>query len=106
MAKFRKKPVVIDATYFDGKLVGQRAHDGHVIPRTCPEWFPSVMPDTHPDNKHAGPGEIFSAGDVICIGTLEGTMIANPGDWIIRGVKGEIYPCKPDIFAATYESAE
>lgn len=37
------------------------------------------------------------------IETLEGTMEAMPGDWIIRGVKGEFYPCKPDIFTATYE---
>lgn len=37
------------------------------------------------------------------ISTLEGTMTANAGDWIIRGGKGELYPCKPDIFAATYE---
>lgn len=35
--------------------------------------------------------------------TLEGTMKAIPGDWVIRGVKGEMYPCKPDIFVATYE---
>lgn len=40
------------------------------------------------------------------IETLEGTMKANPGDWIIRGVQGEFYPCKPDIFEATYESVE
>lgn len=39
------------------------------------------------------------------ISTLEGTMTASNGDWIIRGVKGELYPCKPDIFAATYEPA-
>lgn len=38
--------------------------------------------------------------------TLEGTMVASPGDWIITGVKGERYPCKPDIFAATYEAVE
>ena len=41
----------------------------------------------------------------IDIPTLEGTMRANPGDWIITGVKGEKYPCKPDVFAATYEPA-
>lgn len=41
----------------------------------------------------------------IDIKTLEGTMHASPGDWIIRGVKGELYPCKPDIFEATYEPA-
>lgn len=38
--------------------------------------------------------------------TLEGTMTADPGDWIIKGVKGEFYPCKPDIFALSYEVAE
>lgn len=38
------------------------------------------------------------------IATLEGTMTANPGDWIIRGIKGEFYPCKPDIFEVTYET--
>ena len=44
-------------------------------------------------------------GDSLLIKTPEGTMRADPGDWIIRGVKGEIYPCKPDIFEATYEPA-
>lgn len=39
----------------------------------------------------------------VTIETLEGRMLAHPGDWIIRGVQGELYPCKPDIFAATYE---
>lgn len=42
-------------------------------------------------------------GDGIAIVTLEGTMRADVGDWIIRGVQGELYPCKPDIFEATYE---
>lgn len=40
------------------------------------------------------------------IPTLEGTMMASPGDWIICGVQGELYPCKPDIFAATYEEVD
>jgi len=44
-------------------------------------------------------------GPRIVISTLEGVMIAKPGDWIIRGVAGEIYPCKPEIFDATYEKA-
>ncbi|WP_324541986.1 hypothetical protein [Thauera sp.] len=43
---------------------------------------------------------------VIQIDTLEGEMEADPGDWILRGVKGECYPCKPDIFAMTYDPAE
>jgi hypothetical protein len=42
---------------------------------------------------------------VVLIQTLEGEMRADPGDWIITGVKGETYPCKPDIFEATYETA-
>jgi hypothetical protein len=45
-------------------------------------------------------------GISLSIPTLEGTMQASENDWIIRGVKGELYPCKPDIFAATYEPAE
>ena len=45
-----------------------------------------------------------SEGPRIAIATLEGLVIARPGDWIIRGVKGELYPCKPDIFAATYDA--
>ncbi len=45
-------------------------------------------------------------GALAIIATLEGDMEAQPGDWIIQGVKGELYPCKPDIFAATYEPAE
>lgn len=54
----------------------------------------------------AGEGVIFSDYDGgISIATLEGTMRGDPGDWIIKGVKGEFYPCKPDIFAATYEEA-
>lgn len=44
--------------------------------------------------------------EAIVIHTLEGDMTAEPGDWIITGVKGERYPCKPDIFAATYESVD
>ena len=45
-------------------------------------------------------------GDTLTIQTLEGEMTANNGDWIIRGVKGELYPCKPDIFAATYDPVD
>lgn len=49
--------------------------------------------------RHDGP-------EPLSIETLEGTMLAQPGDWIITGVKGERYPCKPDIFAATYEPVD
>jgi hypothetical protein len=52
-----------------------------------------------------GPWEIVDGGQV-AIKTLEGTMVANPGDWIIRGIQNELYPCKPDIFDQTYEPAD
>lgn len=76
---FRKKPVIIQAVQFDGTNADFIA-----------EW--------------AGRPPILSAhaGEVI-VQTLEGQMKADVGDWIIRGVKGEFYPCKPDIFDTTYE---
>lgn len=80
MPKFRKKPVVIEAWQFIGL-------DGL---STMPWWAQGRAQD------RAGSASLF-------LSTLEGVMEASPGDWIIRGVKGEIYPCKPDIFAATYE---
>jgi hypothetical protein len=49
---------------------------------------------------------ILNTGPPVTIKTLEGTMIAETGDWIIMGVKGERYPCKPDIFDMTYEAVE
>ena len=47
--------------------------------------------------------EAYKTDEEIEIETLEGTMKANKGDWIIKGVKGEIYPCKPDVFEMTYK---
>lgn len=84
MPTFRKKPVVIEA--FRWNPCGAPATDGYI-----PLWF--LMSNYDQD------------GDAILIKTLEGTMRADAGDWIIRGVKGELYPCKPDIFEATYEPA-
>ena len=79
MSKFRKKPVVIEAT--------QWFKDGD-HPAVRPSRFTQVT-------KRVG-----------VIDTLEGEMTVTPGDWIITGVKGEHYPCKPDIFEATYEAVE
>ena len=52
------------------------------------------------------PSDPTDVAEWVAIPTLEGTMRAEIGDWIIRGVKGEFYPCKPDIFEATYEPAD
>lgn len=87
-AKFRKKPVVIEAVRFTGK--NQR----------------EVLAFSHPNlSKQALDGAQTMNLPVI-ISTLEGDMKVSPGDWIIKGVKGEFYPCKPDIFAATYEPVD
>ena len=82
--RFRKRPVVIDAIVFDGTPAGAS--------RVFKEFdIPNAM---------------FFDNGVIKIKTLEGVMSANAGDWIIKGVAGEFYPCKPAIFAATYEACE
>jgi hypothetical protein len=80
MPKFRKKPVVIDAF-----RLGQKGQ-----PSPVPEWFGTLHPDKITENG-------------IIIPTQEGDMLASWGDWIIKGVEGEIYPCKPHIFEKTYE---
>ena len=84
MPFFRKKPVVIEAWLLPMPDGASRVFDGN----------PNII-------FKRESGVIVEA----IITTLEGVMTASSGDWIIRGVKGELYPCKPDIFAATYESA-
>lgn len=83
MSFFRKKPVVIEAFLWSGDE--RQVED--------PVWIVEAMER----------GEVTIDYPHLFIKTLEGTMTAAVGDWIIKGVKGEIYPCKPDIFAATYE---
>ena len=88
MPKFRKKPVVIEAVQFTGE--NRR------------EVLKFAMPKL---SKTALDGAETMRLPVV-ISTLEGDMTASPGDWIIKGVNGEFYPCKPDIFAKTYEAVE
>ena len=87
MAKFRKKPVVIEAIRWAG------GHDSNRLMNWLAQQGASVS------------GWLFHDTD-ITIPTLEGAMKATPGDWIIRGLMGEYYPCKSDIFDATYEPVE
>lgn len=82
--RFRKKPVVIEAVQFTG-------HNQFAVVAFC--------------GGVSGRASIHPRDDAMLIATLEGDMRADVGDWIIKGVKGEFYPCKPDIFAATYEPA-
>ena len=83
--KFRKKPVVIEAVQYTGRNLSEIMRFAGSAAQEFEEDF---------------------MGDSIAIKTLEGTMRAERADWIIRGIKGEFYPCKPDIFAATYEPVE
>lgn len=80
MRKFRKKPVVIEATQYDGSFKSFLE-----IKEFCNEYI------------------FGEPGIAIVIRTLEGDMTANIGDWIIKGISGEFYPCKHEIFLATYE---
>jgi len=79
--KYRKKPVVIEAVQYDGVSL---------------------------ENVYAltGTEAVYVQDGRLIVRTLEGDHVASPGDYIIRGVAGEFYPCKPDIFAATYKPVE
>ena len=100
MNKYRKKPVVIEAF----QMTKERRWDN----TDWPNWFNQAW------NREPGEGAVWidpdapiadgyeSAAELVC-GTLEGVHRIGWRDWIIRGIRGEIYPCKPDIFEATYE---
>lgn len=83
---FRKKPVEIEAVQFDRT-------NGGVIAKWCGGRH-------NREAKASDPSDVYES---ISIPTLEGVMTASIGDFVIRGVQGEFYPCKPDIFEATYE---
>jgi hypothetical protein len=85
---YRKKPVVIEALLLrDSEKVSEAEWEAHVS--EIHDFLGSQDWDGDPEGVN--------------INTLEGVMHASPGDYIIKGVKGEFYPCKPDIFAATYD---
>lgn len=83
MGKFRKKPVVIEAVQYK-----------------CGETLDSAFVNGAHDTFR------YTEEGTVLIRTLEGSMEGRPGDWIIKGVNGEFYPCKPDIFAKTYEAVK
>lgn len=82
MPKYRKKPVVIEAVQYDGENAAEIGH------------FAGLN------------ASIMGRQKALTIHTLEGNMHVSPGDYVIRGVSNEFYPCKPDIFAQTYEEVE
>ncbi len=84
MPKFRKRPVVIEAVQITD----------------------STFDAPHPNPEHVIGPVYDPVQRCVFIETLEGIMRGDLGDWIIRGIRGELYPCKPDVFEATYEPAE
>jgi len=98
--KFRKKPVVIEAF--------QMTKERRTSNADWPEWMHRAW-----QLDRGTPGSLYPIGmgnpeegsgdGMLAIGTLEGPLTVSWNDWIIQGVKGELYPCKPDIFNATYE---
>lgn len=93
MAKFRKLPVVIEAVQLRWDTWSEMCDFADV----------GKLENGKPQGNHAdGDSDKLQ----LLIPTLEGLMTADLGDWIIRGVNGELYPCKPDIFAKTYELVE
>lgn len=99
MPKFRKKPVVIEAMQAAGTPESNR----EIIDWTRGSATPASM-DRRAVKMDDG-SVLVDTDQSLTIATLEGSMWVDPGDWIIKGVKGEFYPCKPDIFAATYDPA-
>lgn len=91
MKRYRKKPVVIEATQWDGSAEGATPIINWILEDEGVARYRDYIPNVVDD---------------IAIDTLEGTMSAEEGDWIIKGVAGEFYPCKPAIFDRTYEPAE
>jgi hypothetical protein len=104
MPKFRKKPVVIEAMQWDGSntfavttfIEGKEPDLKHPMARDA--WFDYVE-----NTRDSGFLRIFTLEDGP---GGEAKHVASPGDWIIKGVQGEFYPCKPDIFAATYDPVD
>jgi hypothetical protein len=103
MSKFRKKPVIVEATRW-------WKNGDHPDDMVGKDW---VLIEGKVVRRYNDPN---TSGHALCVNcnrrllehgwidTLEGGHIVCPGDWVITGIKGERYPCKPDIFAATYEA--
>lgn len=90
MPKFRKKPVIVEAEQFDGSVESAQRLSLLYASNVWPDFSDKTM-------EYTGR---------MCVNTLEGIVYANAGDWIITDVAGERYPCKPLIFAATYEKVD
>ncbi len=91
MPKFRKKPIVIEAV-----RIGALISDAKYAWASMPAWAKQAYEEA----------KLIFLPDSLHIHTLEGVMVGNWDDWLIQGISGELYPCKDDIFRATYEPVE
>jgi hypothetical protein len=98
MNKFRKKPVVIEAF----QMTKERRANNY----DWPEWMHKAWQLERETSGSLYPTEVGTNDGTLSIGTMEGQHLVSWNDWIIQGVKGELYPCKPDIFETTYEKVE
>jgi len=102
--KYRKKPVVIEAFKYDGPKCLITMIKGNKLPCFISKALESgdlkLIVETETSDLK------FTVREKLIIETLEGVMAASVGDYIIQGVNGELYPCKPDIFEKTYEKVE
>ena len=101
MGKYRKKPVVIEAIQFPTECFSGSPREMAIAMMGFEEAIAEFAPDNFREWKWRG-----GKSHGIVIPTLEGEHLATPGDWIIKGVHGEFYPCKPDIFEKTYDPVE
>lgn len=100
MGIYRKKPVEIEAMQFTGTAAKATPIIDWVLGLGGTARYHEHLQENEYDDGKGHPTD----PEHLQIDTLEGTMRADLGDWVIRGVKGEFYPCKPDIFDATYDA--
>jgi len=103
MGKYRKRPIVIEAF----QMTKERRWNNS----EWPDWLHKAWNREHGENAlwpdpDTPPEEGNNSSSILVCGTLEGVHRVTPGDFIIQGIKGEIYPCKPEIFNATYEKVD
>ncbi|MDV2475130.1 hypothetical protein F8M49_21120 [Rhodococcus zopfii] len=116
---YRKRPVEIEAMqmpepYPHGVDPSSDGYARNIAAAKVLDWIrghlgDGVEPYDHDGADRSIPANTWSihpGNGKLILGTLEGPLFVSPGDWVIRGVAGEFYPCKPDIFAATYEAVE
>lgn len=102
MAMYRKLPVEVEARQFEGGAANATPLIDWMLASGCTAtWSEAYEAWESEDGSMSHPAR----PEGITIRTMEGDMLARPGDYVIRGVAGEFYPCRSDIFEATYESA-